>query len=295
MVAAEMSEGRTIPRLDSRGLDFSNLTSISEEEIQAFRQSYLTEDGNRQSGFDFLIDNNPAALKTYRYFVTSIQAPFRDPRYQAAIFGGIAQYGLMDFEEGIRYSISPALRAGFTRDQIGEGLALSFMVGGTRTLVTVARALKDYDWPAKAEDALPWPEGWVADPAAFASGVDFGTVDVLPGEVEKIIQWYERTINWVPTWVRYFARHNPAALKGWRYRYENALVTLPRQVLPLSFLFAGAALEHKELTKENFLLARAWGVPVEQILQTIEIATVYGTEKISSAYAAIGDLLDDEA
>jgi hypothetical protein len=286
--------GRTIPRLDSRGLDFSNLRSISEEEIQAFRQSYLTEDGNRQSGFDFLIDNNPAALKTYRYYVTSIQAPFRDPRYQAGIFGGIAQYGLMDFEEGIRYSISPALRAGFTREQIGEGLALSFMLGGTRTLVTVARALKDYDWPEKVEDAVPWPEGWVADPAAFASGVDFGTIEVLPGEVEKIIQWYERTINWVPTWVRYFARHNPGALKGWRYRYENAIVTLPKQVLPVSFLFAGAALEQKELTRENFLLARAWGVPVEQILQTVEIATVYGTEKISSAYAAIGDLLDDE-
>ncbi len=127
-----MTEGRAIPRMDSRGLDFSNLTSISEQEIEAFRRSYLTEDGNRQTGFDFLIDNNPAALKTYRYFVTSIQAPFRDPRYQAAIFGGIAQYGLMDFEEGIRYSISPALRAGFTRQQIAEGLSLSFMAGGTR-------------------------------------------------------------------------------------------------------------------------------------------------------------------
>ena len=293
MTAADVAEGRTIPRLDSRGLDFSNLTSISDEEIQAFRQSYLTEDGNRQSGFDFLIDNNPAALKTYRYFVTSIQAPFRDPRYQAAIFGGIAQYGLMDFEEGIRYSISPALRAGFTRQQIGEGLSLSFMVGGTRTLVTVARALQNYDWPGTAEDALPWPDGWTADPAAFSSGVDFSVIDVLAGEVEKIVGWYEQTISWVPGWVRYFARHNPAALKGWRYRYENALVTLPKQVLPLSFLFAGAALEYRELTRENFLLARAWGVPLEQVLQTIEIAAVYGTEKISSAYAAIGDLIDE--
>jgi hypothetical protein len=294
-MAADVTQGRTIPRLDSRGLDFSNLASISDEEIQAFRQSYLTEDGNRQSGFDFLIDNNPAALKTYRYWVTSIQAPFRDPRYQAAIFGGIAQYGLMGFEEGIRYSISPALRAGFSREQIGEGLALSFMVGGTRTLVTVAAALKDYKWPEQARDALPWPDGWVADPAAFASGVDFSSMDVLAGEVEKIVHWYERTINWVPGWVRYFAGHNPAALKGWRYRYENALVTLPKQVLPLSFLFAGAALEYRETTRENFLLARAWGVPLEQALQTIEIAAVYGTEKISSAYAAIGDLIDDDA
>jgi alkylhydroperoxidase/carboxymuconolactone decarboxylase family protein YurZ len=199
----------------------------------------------------------------------------------------------MNFEEGIRYSISPALRAGYTREQIGEGLALSFMLGGTRTLVTVARALKDYDWPQKVEDALPWPEGWVADPAAFASGLDFSTMDDLPGETGKIIRWYEQNINWVPGWVRYLARHNPGALKGWRYRYENALVTLPKQVLPVSCLFAGAALEQKELTRENFLLARAWGVPLEQILQTIEIAAVYGTEKISSAYAAIGDLIDD--
>lgn len=290
---ADVTGGRAIPRLDSRGLDFSNLASISDEEIQAFRQSYMTEDGNRQTGFDFLIDNNPAALKTYRYFVSSIQAPFRDPRHQAAIFGGIAQYGLMDFDQGIRYSISPALRAGFTRQQIAEGLSLSFMAGGTRTLVTVARALQDYYWPEPAEDALPWPDGWVADPATFASGLDFSVMDVLPGEVEKIVGWYERTVGWVPGWVRYLARHNAAALKGWRYRYENALVTLPKQVLPLSFLFAGAALEYREMTRENFLLARAWDVPLEQVLQTIEIAAVYGTEKISSAYAAIGDLLED--
>lgn len=174
-----MAVRRTIPRLDSRGLDFNNLASISPEEIEAFRESYRSEDGNQQTGFDFLIDHNPAALKTYRYYVTSIQAPFRDPRYQAAVFGGIAQYGLLDFDEGIRYSISPLLRAGFTKDQVFEGLGLAFMVGGTRTLVTTARALKDYRWPEKAADAVDWPDGWTADPAAFASGVDFSMMDAL--------------------------------------------------------------------------------------------------------------------
>jgi hypothetical protein len=64
-------------------------------------------------------------------------------------------------------------------------------------------------------------------------------MEVLPGEVDKIVGWYERTIDWVPVWVRFLARYNPAALKGWRYRYEKALVTLPKQILPLSFRGSG--------------------------------------------------------
>ena len=72
------------------------------------------------------------------------------------------------------------------------------------------------------------------------------------------------------------------------------MVTLPKQVLPLR----SSSPEPRWSTGSapgNILLARDWAVPLEQILQTIEIATVYGTEKISSAYAAIGDLIEDVA
>lgn len=280
-------------KLSSRGLDFSNLRGITQEEADQFRQSYLTEDGNRQTGFDYLIDHNPAPLKTYRYYITSMQPPFRDPRHQAAVFGALAHYGLLDFEEGIRYAVTPMLRAGYTKEQVHEGLSLTFMVGGTRSLVTIANALRDYKWPEKAADAAGFPDHWKAEPAAFASGLDFSDMEALPGEVEKVIAWYEETIGWVPGWVRYFAKRNPAALKGWRYRYENALVTLPKQILPVSFLFAGVAFKHKELLRENFLLCRAWGVDDAQILQTLELSTVYGTEYLAFAYEVLGDLIDE--
>jgi hypothetical protein len=281
-----------IPRVDSRGLDFTNLNDITPEEIEAFRQSYRTEDGSPQSGFDYLIEHNPAALKTYRYFATQVQPPFRDPRFQAPVFGAIGHYGYLDFDEGVRYCVVPVLRAGYTRGQVEEGLALSFMVGGTRALVTIGRALKDFHWPEKAEAALSWPEAWDPDPAAFSSGVDFSTSEVLPGEVEKVVAWYERTIGWVPTWVRYFARYNKAALKGWRYRYEKALVTLPKQVLPLSFLYAGVQFEQKETIRENVLLARTFGATLDDVIQAIGVTAVYGTEKVGVAYEAAGDILD---
>lgn len=116
--------------------------------------------------------------------------------------------------------------------------------------------------------------------------------EVLPGEVAKVVGWYERTIGWTPTWVRYFARSNPAALKGWRYRYEKALVTLPRQVLPLSFLFAGDHFEQREMIRENVLLARAFGVTLDDVVRAIGVNAVYGTPKITAAFEAAGDILD---
>lgn len=287
-----MSSRIAFPRVDNRGLDFNNLDEITPEEVQAFRESYRTEDGSPQSGFDFLIDHNPAALKTYRYFATQVQAPYRNPRYQAPVFGGIGYVAYLDFDEGVRYCIVPLLRAGFTREQVLEGMSIAFMVGGTRALVTIGRALKDFKWPEKVEDAVAWPEDWKPDPAALDSGLDFSTLEVLPGEVDKVIGWYERTINWVPNWVRYYARHNPGALKGWRYRYEKALPTLPKQVLPLSLLFGGARLEQKETIRENVLMARALGATIDDVTQAIGVTAVYGTEKISVVHEAAGDIID---
>jgi hypothetical protein len=285
----------TIPRVDNRGLNFNDLERITPEEIAAFRESYRTEDGAPQSGFDFLIEHNPAALKTYRYFATQVQPPYRDPRFQAPVFGAIGHYALLDFDEGVRYCIVPVLRAGLTREQVEEGLALSFMVGGTRALVTIGRALKDFRWPERAEGALDWPEGWTPDPAAFDSGLDFSTQEVLPGEVNGVIAWYERTIGWVPTWVRYYGRFNARALKGWRYRYEKALVTLPKQVQPLSLLFAAVQLEQREAIRENVALARAFGATLDDVVQAIGVTAVYGTSKITVTYDAAGDILDNWA
>lgn len=288
-----MTDRVTIPRVGNRGLDFSNLRNITPDEIQSFRSSYQTEDGNPQSGFDYLIDHNPAALKTYRYFATAIQPPYRDPRFGASAFGWLGYYGYLDFDEGVRYSVVPTVRAGYSRAQVEEGMSIAFMCGGTRALVTIGRAMKDFRWPEAAEGATPWPQDWKPDPEAFASGLDFSTQDALPGEVEKVISWYERTIDWVPNWVRYFARFNPAALKGWRYRYENALMTLPKQILPLSFIAAGTLFQQKELIRENVLMARAFGTALDDALQSIDTTVVYGTEKAAMAYEAAGDILEN--
>ena len=290
-----MTERTSLPRIDNRGLDFNDLSGITPEEVQTFRESYRTEDGSPQSGFDFLIEHNPAALKTYRYFASQVQAPYGHARYQAPAFGGLGYYGLLGFDEGIRYIVVPLLRAGFTKAQIDEGMALAFMVGGTYALVTIGRALKDFTWPMDRGSGPEWPEGWGPDPAAFASGVDFSTLQVRPGDVDKIVGWYERTIDWVPNWVRFYARHNPGALKGWRYRYEKAMVTLPKQILPLSLLFGGARLEQRETIRENVLVARAFGVSIEDVVQTIGVTAVYGTEKVSVVQEAAGDVLESWA
>jgi hypothetical protein len=280
-------------RLGGRGLNFDDLTNITPEEIEEFRASQRTEDGASQSGFDWLLDNHPATLKRHKFFSTMIQPPYRDPRYQAPVFGAIAHYGELDFDEGVRYCVEPCVRSGYTREQVMEGIGVSFMLGGPRSITCTARALKDYRWPEKAEQTLEWPEGWEPDPAAFASGLDFSTREALPGEVEKVIAWYERTIDWVPPWVTYWAKYNPNALKGWRCKFEGALTLLPKQVMPLSCVYAAVQFEWPDMLRENVLLARAWGADLTDVLQVIDVCAVYATEKISFAARTVGDILDD--
>jgi hypothetical protein len=280
------------PRLGGRGLNFEDLDNITPEEIVEFRASQVKEDGASQSGFDYLLDNHPGTIKRHKFFSTQIQPPYRDQRYQAVVFGWLGYYGYLDFDEGVLYSVEPCLRSGFTREQILEGVGVAFMLGGTRSIACIGRALKDYHWPGKAEETVAWPEGWEPDPAAFASGLDFSTREALPGEAEKVIAWYERTIGWVPSWVVHWAKFNPNALKGWRCKYEGALTLLPKQVMPLSAMTAAVLFEYPEMLRENVLLARAWGAELTDVLSAIDLTSVYATEKISFAARAVGDLLE---
>jgi hypothetical protein len=280
------------PRHDGRGHNFQDLDNITPEEIAEFRASQQKEDGASQSGFDYLLDNHPGSIKRHKFFSTQIQPPYRDQRYQAGVFGWTGYYGYLDFDEGVRYCVEPCLRSGFTREQVMEGIGVAFMLGGTRAIACIGRALRDYHWPGKADQTVAWPEGWTSDPAAFASGLDFSTRDALPGEVEKVIDWYEQTIGFVPSWVGHWAKFNPNALKGWRCKYEGALNLLPKQVMPLSALSAAVLFEWPEMLRENVLLARAWGADLTDVLAAIDVTSVYATEKISFATRVVGDILE---
>jgi hypothetical protein len=282
-----------VPRIDDRGLDFSKLDEITPEEIAEFRRSYTAEDGRPHVAFEFLIENRPSILKRYRLFATYLSPPFGNARLISALsLGFMSFYGLLGFEPGILYCLISLHRAGFSRAEVFEALELPFLTCGPRGLQTIAQALDGYEWPPDPCEPVGWDGGWAADPGALSSGVDPATRQVLPGEVDKIVGWYERTLGEVPPYVRYLARFNQPALKAWRIRWEHALPTLPKQLLPMTLLTAACLHGEAADIRENVLLARAFGVHLDELRLALETCAVYGPGKLSTVMSAAGDILE---
>ena len=90
-------------------------------------------------------------------------------------------------------------------------------------------------WPSSATTTSPtgprttarawrWPEGWAPDPDRLRSGIDLGSDELEPGELELIRGWYERTDGRRCRLMSSSSRPTaPAALKTQRARFETAV------------------------------------------------------------------------
>jgi len=61
------------------------------------------------------------------------------------------------------------------------------------------------------------------DAAAFDSGMDYSTREASAEDMERLVDWYERTLGEVPRYVRLLVRERPGLLKAYRDRYEHAI------------------------------------------------------------------------
>ena len=61
--------------------------------------------------------------------------------------------------------------------------------------------------------AAVFPEGWAADAEAFKSGLDFSSREMLPQDLTRLTEWYERTIGYVPKSIQFGLKHNPQFVK----------------------------------------------------------------------------------
>src|SRR5262249_55954685 len=97
------------------------------------------------------------------------------------LLADLHSYVLVNFQIGVEYAIRLAHRLGYTRDEVMDVFAVA-------TFHTCSRGLSDTclnptameevsDWPAEGGgDRVAHPDGWVREPEALSSGLDFTTL-----------------------------------------------------------------------------------------------------------------------
>jgi hypothetical protein len=272
-----------------RGLDLSRPTELTPEEAEAFRAHYATQFGHSLDGLDWWLDRNPEVLKRYRLY-SSLTL-----RVEPAMTGNgtLTFYALMGYLTGVRYVLHSWRARGISRAQADEMIALAFVHAGPRGMQCIAEAMKGLEFPENPDPPARFPEGWAPDIEAFRSGLDFSSVDLLPGEKAKLYDWYLRTIGEIPPYVRFMAEHRPRLIKTHRARIENMLYVLPKQMWPTTMLYYHVMSRQAEGIRENVLLCKAWGVSRSDTLDTIGNALVYGQmEAASMIQREAGDIFD---
>jgi hypothetical protein len=179
--------------------------------------------------------------------------------------------------------------------QIMELVMFSQLYAGMRGLGHVYRAVGDL-LPAFGEPpvVVVFPESWAADPQAFKCGLDFSTREMTHQDLLNLTGWYERTIGYVPKSIQFGLKRNPQFVKVNRAKWEVALKTLPKQVAPYLMLRHHTITGQRDGLREAALLAKAWGMSSQWIVQGITGTAMYftGMEGLYAAYEAVDDLLD---
>jgi hypothetical protein len=279
----------------NRGLDLADMDSMTGEEDENYRSFNETKLGVTHRGLTFWLDvDRPDVLKRYRAYADDQTPGGLESVRKAGAFSFFQFYALSGYSVGIRYLVHMYQTMGFSRSQILEGLAVAFLHNGPRGSETVADALEGYEWIEPAEPVVFF-DGWAPDPDAFKSGLDFSTREVLDGEMDRVEDWYQRTLGEIPEYVGFLRLHRPRMLKSFRNRYENILVELPKQVMPYSLLHYNVIRGFADGIRENVLLARAFGMTKEQTYEPLFSPMLNaGPEAMSIVSRAAGDILAED-
>jgi hypothetical protein len=170
-----------------------------------------------------------------------------------------------------------------TKDEVGEALAVALMHSFGMGLFTVAPEVQEYlrAYPGPAK-TVSWPDGWAPDPEFFRAGLDFSTLELLPGELERIELWYETVAGEVPRFVRFLGEFGPNVLKAYRNRFENTLRVLPKQAYPWLQVNYHALVGNEEGLRDNVLLAKGFGLTKDQVVDALLWAMLYGGVEVMS-------------
>lgn len=277
------------------GLDLLSPDVTTQAEIEAFHRTYEGTNKGHLDSYEFWVEFRPDVLKRHKARTRHYRGAEAKAHRGPGILGQIHQYTIDGFAEGVAYEIRLAQSScGVTRADILDTLSVAFIHTGHQGMYAAA-ASKDYlrtylDPPPTDR----FPPSWSFDPRAFDSGMDFSTPEVLPGDLDRLREWYLRTIGEIPRYVELLARHRPSLLKAYRDRYEHAIRdSLPKQMLPYLMLNYHVSRGAAEGIRENVLLGRALGMTREQLLDAICGSVLYsGINVLEVVDRAVGDLLE---
>jgi hypothetical protein len=273
-----------------RGLDLSVPEHTTAAEAQAFRDVYTGKHGAPIPAYDFWLDNDPEMLKRHRLQAsrTGQERPWFPLLY-------LHYYVVIGYEDGIAYEYRNAVRNGYTKEHILETIAVAFLhcgPFGIRYADSACGALLR-DFEQQPATGPLFPAEWEPNAAAFATGLDFTNPELSAVEQERLNRWYADTLGEIPPYVQFLGREQPALLKAWRGRFENTLRTLPKQLMPFYLLHLHVSRVNPEGMREALLLARAFGVSKELVLNSIGWGMLYGgPSSVSTLVRHCGDILE---
>jgi hypothetical protein len=284
------------------GLDVDNLEETTDAEIDAFLNNVRRARGPLDPGPQYEMRANamwlhtrPDFAKLHMRVLDAWHSQGVDPIIAASSFANLHTYINQGWLIGIENCTRGLQRRGVTRAQLLEGIMHAQMSGGMRGLECVYQALGiilgDYvERPEPAE----WPEGWAPDMPAFYCGLDPTTREFTSQDKRNLEDWYERTLGWIPPRVAFLAKHDPRTLKATRARWEGCFRgALPKQMMPYFMLRHNTVIGNKSGLREAVLLAKAWGMTHNYIVNTIIQGAYYytGMEQLDLVEEAVGDLL----
>jgi hypothetical protein len=275
------------------GLDVSTPDETTPEEIAAYRAIYTGTNKGLLDSFEFWLEFRPDVLKRHkartRHFRTTSGPDY--PLVQ--LLAAIHQYTIGAFREGVAYEVRHAQAVGATRTDIIDALSVAWIHSGHRGMFAAAAYsgyLRTYVDPPPAQR---FPEDWSFDPHAFDSGMDFTTREASKEDMDRLQDWYQRTLGEIPRHVRFLVLHRPGLLKAYRDRYEHAIRdSLPQQMLPYMLICHNVVRGFGPGIRENVLLGRALGMTREQLLDAISFSVLHaGINGLDLADEVAGDLL----
>jgi hypothetical protein len=282
----------------SEGLDLSQMDSITNEEIDSnLMHVYGWRGGTYEFGANALmLDYAPDFAKLHRAGSDLFGRP--DPVNIILLgIGNMASYVMMGWETGIVNQVISLRRNGMPKEQIMELVMFAQIYAGMRGLGHFFRAAGAM-LPAIGEPPnppAPFPANWNVDPDAFKCGLDFSTLEVTESDRANILDWYERTLGYVPKSIELGLRYHPEFVKINRGKWECAIKTLPKQVAPYLMLRLQIVEGSVSGLRDAALLGRAWGMTRDQLVKCLTSSAFYFSsfEGLSTAFEAIEEILED--
>jgi hypothetical protein len=116
---------------------------------------------------------------------------------------------------------------------------------------------------------------------------------MTPNDVQRLTTWYEQTIGFVPDSIVFGLKRHPQFVKVHRAKWETAIRTLPKQVVPYTMLRHHMITGNRQGLREAALLAKSWGITSEWIVKGITNSAFYftGFDGLYAAQDAVDDLL----